>query len=159
MFIPADKIANAFGLLKQDALQPGARVLVFVATDCDSLCAARIFVALLKRCYISYSLKPVTSCEDLLLTLQQHLLYQYEQQQQGRGGNISSCVLINCGNIIDIPGFLQQEQSLMHQTPTFYICDTHLPAHPSNIEDQDQVHLYPRTSDYTRIPTRTPVAR
>jgi hypothetical protein len=140
MFVPGDKLDAAFSLLKRDALRPGTRVLILVATDCDSLCAAKILVGLLKLCYISYSLRPVTCNESLFAALQEEL-----DSSQSMDGDISisSCFLINCGNTVDLAGFLRQDHMQQYQPPiTVYVCDSHLPAHTNNIQDQEQVCVF-----------------
>ncbi|PRP87358.1 hypothetical protein PROFUN_01620 [Planoprotostelium fungivorum] len=114
---------------KRDLNDPNAegKVLIFVSHDADSLCAAQILSSLLQNEFISYIIRPVSSFEELVRCCRDDI-----------DNETFSVFLINCAGSIPV---LQYLSIPLHVT--VYICDSHLPLHQQNLDDQQQVLVLP----------------
>ena len=97
-------------------------VLIFVAPDCDSLCACKILTTLFKIDFILYQIKPVASYEDLM------------QAKGSLTADIRSIILLNCGANVDMIQFFELDPATTNKA--IYIIDAHRPFHYQNILDQ-----------------------
>lgn len=122
MLLKSHLFHGAFSLIIKDAIGAEITVLILTTNECDSICGARIFTSLLQKEFIRYSHIPI-SCEEDFKNIQ-------------IPPSIQSLVLINCGGTIDI---MQHIPALVESSITVYIFDSHLPHHPSNINDPEQV--------------------
>lgn len=78
--------------------------------------------SLLQKEFVRYHHVPVSGEEDL--------------KKLEIGPTIQSLVLINCGGTLDV---LKEIPALADESTTVYIIDSHLPHHPANIDDPQQV--------------------
>src|SRR3989338_82178 len=74
-------------------------VLIFVAPDCDSLCACRILTTILKIDFISFLIKPVGGYEDL------------KAATAVITDDIRSIFLLNCGANVDALSFFELDST------------------------------------------------
>ncbi|XP_044512524.1 cell division control protein 45 homolog [Gracilinanus agilis] len=97
------------------------RVLLFVASDVDALCACKILQALFQCDHVQYTLVPVSGWQELETSFLEH-------KDQFR-----YFILINCGANIDLLDTLQPEDDTI-----FFICDTHRPVNVVNVYNDSQ---------------------
>eukprot|EP01117_Protostelium_nocturnum_P014738 TRINITY_DN563_c0_g4_i1.p1 TRINITY_DN563_c0_g4~~TRINITY_DN563_c0_g4_i1.p1 ORF type:complete len:539 (-),score=188.81 TRINITY_DN563_c0_g4_i1:20-1636(-) len=124
-----DGLAKAFKLVKRDGLDNDTKVLIFSSYEADSVCATLILSSLFQQEFISFAVRPVISVEDLIVKTREELA----------DGNVVSVFFINCGGPIDF-------KSILNDIPegiTFYLVDSHLPLHLSNVNDEEQVIVFP----------------
>uniref|UniRef100_A0A9L0S182 Cell division cycle 45 n=2 Tax=Equus TaxID=9789 RepID=A0A9L0S182_HORSE len=97
------------------------RVLLFVASDVDALCACKILQALFQCDHVQYTLVPVSGWQELETAFLEH-------KEQFR-----SFVLINCGANVDLLDILQPDEDAI-----FFVCDTHRPVNVVNVYNDTQ---------------------
>eukprot|EP01126_Amoeba_proteus_P040439 TRINITY_DN4313_c0_g1_i12.p1 TRINITY_DN4313_c0_g1~~TRINITY_DN4313_c0_g1_i12.p1 ORF type:complete len:356 (-),score=54.15 TRINITY_DN4313_c0_g1_i12:1061-2128(-) len=119
---------NIFALIRQEAQKIGVTVLIFVAYDCDSLCACQIFTTCLKLYFIKYSVVGVHSYE--------HLDSAFRREMEGNS-SVRSVVLINCGANIDLFDLLRLDK----HKPYIFVFDTHRPFNKHNVTNMTQIFL------------------
>eukprot|EP01104_Vermistella_antarctica_P015480 TRINITY_DN5101_c0_g1_i1.p1 TRINITY_DN5101_c0_g1~~TRINITY_DN5101_c0_g1_i1.p1 ORF type:complete len:672 (+),score=152.14 TRINITY_DN5101_c0_g1_i1:62-2077(+) len=120
MLVDVDQFEKIYGFIKEDASKGGCSVLIMVAANCDSLCAAQIFTRILKADLISYEIKYVAGYEDFETVHDSHIKDSTE---------IRTIILFNCGGIVDLLG----EYFGLAPTQTVYIIDSHRPYHKANV--------------------------
>ncbi|KAI7869615.1 DNA replication pre-initiation complex subunit Cdc45 [Mucor mucedo] len=123
---------EAYEYIKSDAQE--GNCIVFVAADVDSICAIRIFQALLKSDIIPHKIVPVSGYKDLVAA---------NEKLVRRDDDLRSIVMINCGGLGNI-----LECFDLNALAKVYIIDSHRPLnldnmHPSNtqvcvFDDQDE---------------------
>lgn len=101
------------------------RILIMCALDVDAICACRILQFLLESYNLQYSVAPVGSIEDLCKSFEEYR------------NSIDSIVLINFGNLYNIPQLLKPSESL-----NFYVIDSHRPIDVHNFYKNKQVKIY-----------------
>lgn len=108
---------------------------MFVAPSVDSLAAASILTALMRRDSIRYVLIPVYGYEELALVAHQ-LLRDTER--------LSGVVLINMGAVVDVAKFLD-----LNRFPecSAYVIDYHRPVHQHNIHNSRNVVVFADTAE------------
>ncbi|KAI9257527.1 DNA replication pre-initiation complex subunit Cdc45 [Helicostylum pulchrum] len=114
---------EAYEYIKADSID--GNCIVFVASDVDSICAIRIFQALLKSDIIPHKIVPVSGYKDLVTA---------NEKLVRRDNDLRSIVMINCGGL----GNITQCFNLTPLTKV-YIIDSHRPLnldnmHPSNTQ-------------------------
>lgn len=100
------------------------RVLLFVASDVDALCACKILQALFQCDHVQYTLIPVSGWQELETAFLEH-------KEQFR-----YFVLINCGANVDLLDILQPDEEAV-----FFVCDTHRPVNVVNVYNDTQIKL------------------
>jgi len=123
--LPVEQFSEAYKQVKRGSAAGNCTVLVFVAQDCDSLCACRILTSLLRRDDVLHSIVPVSGYQEL-----QHTFKEYVDDQE----EIRSIFLINCGAIVDLTeafGELREEVKI-------YLIDNHRPMRYENAR-HDQI--------------------
>lgn len=101
------------------------RILIMCALDVDAICACRILQFLLESYNLQYSVAPVGSIEDLSKSFEEYR------------NSIDSIVLINFGNLYNIPPLLKPSENL-----NFYVIDSHRPIDVNNYYKNFQVKIY-----------------
>lgn len=101
------------------------RILIMCALDVDAICACRILQFLLESYNLQYSVAPVGSIEDLCKSFEEYR------------NSIDSIVLINFGNLYNIPPLLKPAENL-----NFYVIDSHRPINVYNYYKNFQVKIY-----------------
>jgi len=120
-----ERFSEAYREVKTGSAAGNCTVLVFVAEDCDSLCASRILTSLLRRDDILHNVIPVSSYGVLGETFKEYV----EDQEE-----IRSVFLINCGAVVDLTetfGELREDIKL-------YLIDHHRPMRYENAR-HDQI--------------------
>eukprot|EP01116_Phalansterium_solitarium_P017963 TRINITY_DN457_c0_g3_i1.p1 TRINITY_DN457_c0_g3~~TRINITY_DN457_c0_g3_i1.p1 ORF type:complete len:299 (-),score=79.41 TRINITY_DN457_c0_g3_i1:594-1490(-) len=126
MIIPKDKLDAAFTLIREDAKGKSCiTILILCATDCDSLCASRIFTGLLHDESLPYVHKPLASLDEL------------RDARRLITADTRSVVLINCGGGVPVVDTLELADGV-----NAYVIDRHLPYDGANLRDQAQVLLF-----------------
>lgn len=121
MLIPIDKLDTAFKLVCNDA-KGNKQVIIFASSDVDSLCATKILTELFRTESVQYTIKTVSTYEDIIQAL------QYVNDE------FCAVFFVNCGASADINANFPIDSEAI-----FYVCDSHLPFHPANVEDQERV--------------------
>lgn len=98
------------------------RVLLFVASDVDALCACKVLQALFQCDHVQYTLVPVSGWQELETAFLEH-------KEQ-----FHYFILINCGANIDLLDILQPDEDAI-----FFVCDTHRPVNIVNVYNSTQV--------------------
>ncbi|KAM5226530.1 cell division control protein 45 homolog [Hipposideros larvatus] len=118
------------------------RVLLFVASDVDSLCACKILQALFQCDHVQYTLVPVSGWQELETAFLEH-------KEQFR-----YFILINCGANIDLLDILQPDEDAV-----FFVCDTHRPVNVVNVYNDTQIKLLIKQDDDLEIPAYDDIFR
>ncbi|XP_066111102.1 cell division control protein 45 homolog isoform X1 [Saccopteryx bilineata] len=118
------------------------RVLLFVASDVDALCACKILQALLQCDHVQYTLVPVSGWQELETAFLEH-------KEQFR-----YFILINCGANIDLLDVLQPDEDVI-----FFVCDTHRPVNVVNVYNDTQIKLLIKQDDDLEIPSYDDIFR
>ncbi|KAM8814500.1 cell division control protein 45 homolog isoform 2-T2 [Rhynchonycteris naso] len=118
------------------------RVLLFVASDVDALCACKILQALLQCDHVQYTLVPVSGWQELETAFLEH-------KEQFR-----YFILINCGANIDLLDVLQPDEDVV-----FFVCDTHRPVNVVNVYNDTQIKLLIKQDDDLEVPAYDDIFR
>lgn len=118
------------------------RVLLFVASDVDSLCACKILQALFQCDHVQYTLVPVSGWQELETAFLEH-------KEQ-----FHYFILINCGANIDLLDILQPDEDAI-----FFVCDTHRPVNVVNVYNDTQIKLLIKQDDDLEIPAYDDIFR
>uniref|UniRef100_A0A8C6D4H5 Cell division cycle 45 n=1 Tax=Moschus moschiferus TaxID=68415 RepID=A0A8C6D4H5_MOSMO len=118
------------------------RVLLFVASDVDALCACKILQALFQCDHVQYTLVPVSGWQELETAFLEH-------KEQFR-----YFVLINCGANVDLLDILQPDEEAV-----FFVCDTHRPVNVVNVYNDAQIKLLIKQDDELEVPAYEDIFR
>ncbi|KAM5263134.1 cell division control protein 45 homolog isoform 7-T7 [Ctenodactylus gundi] len=118
------------------------RVLLFVASDVDALCACKILQALFQCDHIQYTLVPVCGWQELETAFLEH-------KEQFR-----YFILINCGANVDLLDILQPDEDTV-----FFVCDTHRPVSVVNVYNDTQIRLLIKQDDDLEVPAYEDIFR
>ncbi|XP_036133159.1 cell division control protein 45 homolog [Molossus molossus] len=138
---PAAALEGSGGTLSL-SLFPRQRVLLFVASDVDALCACKILQALFQCDHVQYTLVPVSGWQELETAFLEH-------KEQFR-----YFILINCGANIDLLDILQPDDDAI-----FFVCDTHRPVNVVNVYNDTQIKLLIKQDDDLEIPAYDDIFR
>ncbi|XP_047417247.1 cell division control protein 45 homolog isoform X1 [Sciurus carolinensis] len=120
----------------------GKRVLLFVASDVDALCACKILQALFHCDHVQYTLVPVSGWQELETAFLEH-------KEQFR-----YFILINCGANVDLLDILQPDEDTV-----FFVCDTHRPVNVVNVYNDTQIKLLIKQDDDLEVPAYDDIFR
>ncbi|XP_049620629.1 cell division control protein 45 homolog [Suncus etruscus] len=118
------------------------RVLLFVASDVDALCACKILQALFQCDHVQYTLVPVSGWQELETAYLEH-------KEQFR-----YFILINCGANVDLLDILQPDENTI-----FFVCDTHRPVNVVNVYNDTQIKLLIKQDDDLEVPAYDDIFR
>ncbi|XP_012309598.1 cell division control protein 45 homolog isoform X1 [Aotus nancymaae] len=118
------------------------RVLLFVASDVDALCACKILQALFQCDHVQYTLIPVSGWQELETAFLEH-------KEQFR-----YFILINCGANVDLLDILQPDEDTV-----FFVCDTHRPVNVVNVYNDTQIKLLIKQDDDLEVPAYEDIFR
>ncbi|XP_038201603.1 cell division control protein 45 homolog isoform X2 [Arvicola amphibius] len=118
------------------------RVLLFVASDVDALCACKILQALFQCDHVQYTLVPVSGWQELETAFLEH-------KEQ-----FSYFILINCGANVDLLEILQPDEDSI-----FFVCDTHRPVNVVNVYNDTQIKLLIKQEDDLEVPAYDDIFR
>ncbi|XP_036997462.2 cell division control protein 45 homolog [Artibeus jamaicensis] len=118
------------------------RVLLFVASDVDALCACKILQALFQCDHVQYTLVPVSGWQELETAFLEH-------KEQFR-----YFILINCGANADLLDILQPDEDSV-----FFVCDTHRPVNVVNVYNDTQIKLLIKQDDDLEVPAYDDIFR
>lgn len=118
------------------------RVLLFVASDVDALCACKILQALFQCDHVQYTLVPVSGWQELETAFLEH-------KEQFR-----YFILINCGSNVDLLDILQPDEEAV-----FFVCDTHRPVNVVNVYSDTQIRLLIKQDDDLEVPAYEDIFR
>ncbi|XP_011948791.1 PREDICTED: cell division control protein 45 homolog isoform X1 [Cercocebus atys] len=118
------------------------RVLLFVASDVDALCACKILQALFQCDHVQYTLVPVSGWQELETSFLEH-------KEQFR-----YFILINCGANVDLLDILQPDEDTI-----FFVCDTHRPVSVINVYNNTQIKLLIKQDDDLEVPAYEDIFR
>ncbi|XP_049554190.1 cell division control protein 45 homolog isoform X2 [Orcinus orca] len=118
------------------------RVLLFVASDVDALCACKILQALFQCDHVQYTLVPVSGWQELETAFLEH-------KEQ-----FHYFILINCGANVDLLDILQPDEDTI-----FFVCDTHRPVNVVNVYNDAQIKLLIKQDDDLEVPAYDDIFR
>ncbi|XP_012510408.1 PREDICTED: cell division control protein 45 homolog isoform X1 [Propithecus coquereli] len=118
------------------------RVLLFVASDVDALCACKILQALFQCDHVQYTLVPVAGWQELETAFLEHK------------AQFHYFVLINCGANVDLLDILQPDEDTI-----FFVCDTHRPVNVVNVYNDTQIKLLIKQDDDLEVPAYDDIFR
>ncbi|KAI7868943.1 CDC45 family [Spinellus fusiger] len=110
---------RAYKEIKQDASE--GNCIIFIASDVDSICACKIFQALLKGDMIQHKIVPVSGYKDL---------ENANEKLIKRDSDLRSIVMINCGGAIELNEFFRDIPNVK-----IYVFDSHRPLNLDNLTD------------------------
>ncbi|CAM9275606.1 unnamed protein product [Discosporangium mesarthrocarpum] len=122
MLLEQHQLEIAYEQIVEDAAKAGGActVVIFVAPNCDAMCACRIFTYMLRADAISYKIKPVSGYGDIAAANEELIKGNDE---------LRSVVMINCGAILSVEELLPHLVEDAH----IYIADSNRPIHLTNI--------------------------
>eukprot|EP00904_Undaria_pinnatifida_P002618 jgi/Undpi1/12357/HiC_scaffold_5.g02029.m1 len=145
MLLDQRRLDFAYEQIIQDAAKSrgASTVMIFVAPNCDAMCACRILSYMLRADAVSYKIKPVSGYGDIAAA-NEELIKDNE--------DIRSLVMINCGAICDVVDLLS------HLSPEAYtyIIDSNRPVHLANVypkRDRVVVFVDEENGDVDNIPS------
>lgn len=116
----------ALNLSDSTAATAGGPVLIFVAArDVDAIAAVKVLTALLKADLTRYEVHPVHGY--------QHLATKFRDLESGVQPR--SCLLVNCGAMVDLEYILANGEQLKGDIRVF-VMDCHRPFHLKNIRSE-----------------------
>ncbi|XP_007460082.1 PREDICTED: cell division control protein 45 homolog isoform X1 [Lipotes vexillifer] len=118
------------------------RVLLFVASDVDALCACKILQALFQCDHVQYTLVPVSGWQELETAFLEH-------KEQ-----FHYFILINCGANVDLLDILQPDEDTV-----FFVCDTHRPVNVVNVYNDAQIKMLIKQDDDLEVPAYDDIFR
>ncbi|XP_060051101.1 cell division control protein 45 homolog isoform X1 [Erinaceus europaeus] len=118
------------------------RVLLFVASDVDALCACKILQALFQCDHVQYTLVPVSGWQELETAFLEH-------KEQ-----FCYFILINCGANVDLLDVLQPDEDAI-----FFVCDSHRPVNVVNVYNDTQIKLLIKQDDDLEVPAYDDIFR
>uniref|UniRef100_A0A8C8ZQ02 Cell division cycle 45 n=1 Tax=Prolemur simus TaxID=1328070 RepID=A0A8C8ZQ02_PROSS len=118
------------------------RVLLFVASDVDALCACKILQALFQCDHVQYTLVPVAGWQELETAFLEHK------------AQFHYFILINCGANVDLLDILQPDEDTI-----FFVCDTHRPVNVVNVYNDTQIKLLIKQDDDLEVPAYDDIFR
>ncbi|XP_004695024.1 PREDICTED: cell division control protein 45 homolog [Condylura cristata] len=118
------------------------RVLIFVASDVDALCACKILQALFQCDHVQYTLVPVSGWQELETAFLEH-------KEQ-----FHYFILLNCGANVDLLDILQPDEDAI-----FFVCDTHRPVNVVNVYNATQIKLLIKQDDDLEVPAYDDIFR
>ncbi|KAJ2634932.1 DNA replication initiation factor cdc45 [Coemansia sp. RSA 1286] len=126
VYVASSKYEDAYNrILAGAAHSQGTSVLIFAATDGDSICALRILTDLLKRDSIGHKIVPVSNYREIA---------DQSVKLVDSGTQIRSVVLINCGASMDIHDLIN-----LRDTLTVVVVDSHRPFNLYNVFWNEQI--------------------
>ncbi|CAM9675780.1 unnamed protein product, partial [Ectocarpus sp. 12 AP-2014] len=145
MLLDQRRLDFAYEQIVQDAAKArgACTVLVFVAPNCDAMCACRILSYMLRADAVSYKIKPVAGYGDIAAA--------NEELIKGNE-DIRSVVMINCGAICNVVDLLSQ----LSPEAYVYIVDSNRPVHLANVypkKDRVVVFVDEENGDVDNIPS------
>lgn len=133
MHVVVEDFADIYRNVKEAALSGDVTVLLCVAPDADGLAAAQIFMEMLKRDAIRFTLWPVANFADLDRA-RDHLKSMPDKYR--------SVVMINAGGSSDVVDDFEAEDGRVNAGTTFYIFDSHRPLNLANVFRDRNVHVF-----------------
>jgi len=118
MLWPADRLFEVFKNIRAGAGGGGCTVVVYVALDCDALCACRIVTGLLKADNVPFKLVSVHWQDEILA----------DYKETSRHDVVRSIIMINCGGDMDV-----QEAFNLTGGTFCYLIDCNRPLNHANI--------------------------
>ncbi|CAM9308546.1 unnamed protein product, partial [Hapterophycus canaliculatus] len=145
MLLDQRRLDFAYEQIVQDAAKArgACTVLVFVAPNCDAMCACRIFSYMLRADAVAYKIKPVAGYGDIAAA--------NEDLIKGND-DIRSVVMINCGAICNVVELLSE----LSPQAYVYIVDSNRPVHLANVypkKDRVVVFVDEDNGDVDNIPS------
>ncbi|KAI9469765.1 MAG: DNA replication pre-initiation complex subunit Cdc45 [Benjaminiella poitrasii] len=128
--------SDAYEYIKRDSSE--GNCIVFVAADVDSICAVRIFQALLKSDIIPHKIVPVSGHKDL---------EDANEKLVSKDENLRSIVMINCGGS-------EMIASIFTAAPEtkVYVIDSHRPLLLDNLlPENNHICVFDDESQTTRV--------
>ncbi|CAN0419053.1 unnamed protein product, partial [Laminaria digitata] len=147
MLLDQRRLDFAYEQIVQDAAKArgASTVMIFVAPNCDAMCACRILSYMLRADAVSYKIKPVAGYGDIAAANEELIKVRSLD-------DIRSLVMINCGAICDVVDLLS------HLSPEAYtyIIDSNRPVHLANVypkRDRVVVFVDEDNGDVDNIPS------
>lgn len=116
MRIYQSDLTEVYNQIRQDSLDKGCTILIFVSGDVDAICACRIFTALLHKDAVQYCVNPVANYTELDSAL-----------SSVTDPNLHNVVLFNCGGAADLTVLIESKNLVC------YIFDTQRPYVQNNL--------------------------
>lgn len=116
MRIYQQDLTEVYTQIRQDSLDKGCTILIFVSGDVDAICACRIFTTLLHKDAVQYCVTPVANYTELESSL-----------SSLSDPNLHNIVLLNCGGGADLTSFVEPKNLVC------YVFDTQRPYVQNNL--------------------------
>ncbi|KAJ8608502.1 hypothetical protein CTAYLR_005754 [Chrysophaeum taylorii] len=120
MLIGRDKFDSVYAMVKEAAAEcagTACSVLIFVAPDCDAVCACRILTFLLRGDNVQYKVHPVSGYGDV------------DEASAGLAEDVRTIVMLNCGARNDLAALLAPRIP----GANVFVVDHHRPIHLKNM--------------------------
>lgn len=129
MLVDRARVDKVYESIKAGAAQvEGCAVVIFVAADVDAIAACRMLTGLLRADFVTHSVKPVTSYDDLAS--------RFAEAHAAMGDSLRVAVLLNCGASVD----LTSDETLpgIESLPAarVILIDAKRPFHLENVRDE-----------------------
>ena len=128
MLITKEDLAELWKHLTSEATNGTCSTMIFVANNCDALCACKILTDLLKQSSIQYTCVPVFSYSEIDENLSEEKLSE----------DIKSLIFLNCAAKLDVNSLWFQEKDLGIKT---FIFESQRPLHHNTVLSQKAVYV------------------
>eukprot|EP00993_Chasmostoma_nieuportense_P006154 NODE_676_length_1958_cov_25.015292_g627_i0.p1 GENE.NODE_676_length_1958_cov_25.015292_g627_i0~~NODE_676_length_1958_cov_25.015292_g627_i0.p1 ORF type:complete len:586 (-),score=183.12 NODE_676_length_1958_cov_25.015292_g627_i0:199-1881(-) len=115
MWIPIEGFGDVFDTIREASHTHRVGINVLVGSDCDALCAQRIFARVCDRFFLQFKATPVLDNDSI------QRLFEAEQDTR------LTWVLLNCGACVDVSDYAHPTH---HKV---YLIDSRRPVHRNNI--------------------------
>jgi hypothetical protein len=142
MLIILDDLGAQYTKIRGDAARAGGgcSVLLLVAPDCDSLCAARILTTLFKGDSLEFKMVGVAGYTDVQNEVNAAMAPTGGASASAAGSLTSSplrsVIMINCGAVPKIDELLELPAGV-----TLYIIDSHRPIYHTNVRADGRIRV------------------
>lgn len=128
MLITKEDLADLWKYLTAEALKGTCATMIFVANNCDALCACKILTDLLKQSSIQYTCVPVFSYTEIEKNLKEDEL----------SSDVKSLIFLNCGAKLDFTQYWFNQNESEIKT---FIFDSQRPISHNNVLTQKAVYV------------------
>ena len=119
MKIQLSDLTEVYNQIRQDSLDKGCSLVIFVSGDVDGICACKILTCLLQPDAVQYCIIPVANYTELESRI-----------SELSDPNIHNLVFLNCGGSADFTTLISQKSLVC------YIFDSQRPYLPANVRSE-----------------------
>lgn len=141
MIVLRDHFVDAYHVIRQDSCHMSP-VVVFVAPDCDSVCACHMLTTLFRMDNVPYKVRPIANYEEMKSSCRASFSKRQDE-------DVQNVVLLNCGGSVNLTSFLELQENVI-----LYVIDSHRPYHLANVSSENlQVRIIDESNEHNEYPS------